>query len=172
MAVPTTKAELLAAIETTYAKLIKELQTIPAPLTAAPTLEGHSKGEQMSVRDLVAYLIGWNELVLKWHERSAAGELLELPEAGYGWNELGRLARKFYEDYASLSYAELLERLALAKLRIVRLIEDHSDHDLYGAPWYRSYTMGRMIQFNTSSPYANAQGRLRKWVKAQEAANR
>lgn len=32
--------------------------------------------------------------------------------------------------------------------------------------------MGRMIQFNTSSPYANAQGRLRKWVKAQEAANR
>ncbi len=46
MAVPTTKAELLAAIETTYAKLIKELQTIPAPLTAAPTLEGHSKGSR------------------------------------------------------------------------------------------------------------------------------
>ena len=105
-------------------------------------------------------------------ENAMQGELLEFPEAGYGWNELGRLARKFYEDYASLSYAELLERLALAKLRIVRLIEDHSDHDLYGAPWYRSYTMGRMIQFNTSSPYANAQGRLRKWVKAQEAANR
>lgn len=88
MAVPTTKAELLAAIETTYAKLIKELQTIPVPLTAAPTLEGHSKGEQMSVRDLVAYLIGWNELVLKWHERSAAGELLDFPRpdtAGMNW---------------------------------------------------------------------------------------
>ncbi|MBN9450252.1 MAG: ClbS/DfsB family four-helix bundle protein, partial [Bosea sp.] len=27
--------------------------------------------------------------------------------------------------------------------------------------------MGRMIQFNTASPYANAQARLRKWLKAK-----
>jgi hypothetical protein len=33
---------------------------------------------------------------------------------------------------------------------------------LYGRGWYETWTMGRMIQFNTSSPYANARGRLRK----------
>ncbi|EPE9290931.1 ClbS/DfsB family four-helix bundle protein, partial [Escherichia coli] len=36
---------------------------------------------------------------------------------------------------------------------------------LYGRPWYTKWTMGRMISFNTSSPYANANGRLRKWAK-------
>jgi len=30
--------------------------------------------------------------------------------------------------------------------------------------------MGRMIQFNTSSPYANARGRLRKWLKSHTKA--
>ncbi|MGI1213336.1 ClbS/DfsB family four-helix bundle protein [Escherichia coli] len=32
-------------------------------------------------------------------------------------------------------------------------------------PWFKKWTMGRMISFNTSSPYANANGRLRKWAK-------
>ncbi|WP_341476959.1 ClbS/DfsB family four-helix bundle protein [Sphingomonas oleivorans] len=32
--------------------------------------------------------------------------------------------------------------------------------------WYGKWTMERMIQFNTSSPYDNAGGRLRKWKKA------
>lgn len=31
--------------------------------------------------------------------------------------------------------------------------------------------MGRMIQFNTASPYENARGRLRKWLKTQGTLN-
>ncbi|HGU7194519.1 TPA: ClbS/DfsB family four-helix bundle protein, partial [Yersinia enterocolitica] len=30
---------------------------------------------------------------------------------------------------------------------------------------YGKWTMGRMISFNTSSPYSNACSRLRKWAK-------
>ena len=41
-----------------------------------------------------------------------------------------------------------------------------TDASLYGEAWYGKYPLGRMIQLNTSSPYANARARLRKWKKA------
>lgn len=58
--------------------------------------------------NLVAYLVGWNELVLKWLERDAAGLPIDFPETGYKWNELGRLAGRFYQDYEGLAMARSL----------------------------------------------------------------
>lgn len=170
MAVPANKDALLEAIDDAYAKLMREFASIPVDRTGEKTLEGHAQGTRMSVHDLVAYLTGWNELVLKWHARRAAGEPVDFPEAGYKWNQLGALAQKFYADYDDLAFEPLLARFAQAKGRIVDLIERHDDATLYGTPWYESYTMGRMIQFNTSSPYANARGRLRAWKKANGIA--
>lgn len=166
MAIPQNKAELLLAINSGYDRLARDLTTIPEDLTAEASVEGHAKGTLMSVRDLVSYLIGWNELVLKWHARKRAGETVDFPETGFKWSELGPLARKFYGDYSELRFPELLGRLADAKARIVALVESHTDTELYGAPWYEKYTMGRMVQFNTSAPCANARGRLRKWKRA------
>ena len=42
--------------------------------------------------------------------------------------------------------------------------------DLYGKPWYEAYTLGRMIQFNTASPFDNARKRLRRWKKEKGLA--
>ncbi len=50
----------------------------------------------MSPADLVAYLIEWNNLVLKWLDRDDRGEPVDFPGAGFKWNELGLLAQKFY----------------------------------------------------------------------------
>lgn len=169
MAVPTNKDELLDAIDSNFDKLIMELHGVPLSLVDERSLEGHAKGTQMSVADLTAYLVGWNELVLKWLDRDAAGEPVDFPETGFKWNELGRLARKFYRDYERVPYPQLIEHLAEAKARIASLIEARSNDDLYGRPWYGKWTMGRMIQFNTASPYANARGRVRKWLKTKSA---
>lgn len=167
MAVPTSKSELLTAIEKKYDALAHDLKKVTPEQVALRSMEGHAQGTLMSVHDLVAYLVGWNELVLKWYQRSDQGLPVDFPETGFQWNELGKLAGKFYKDYAELSFEALLVRFDQAKSDLVRLIETLSDEALYGAPWYKTYTLGRMIQFNTSSPYANARGRLRKWLKAQ-----
>lgn len=170
MAVPQTKAELLEAIAVTYDRLADDLETVPEQLVAEASLEGHAKGKLISIRDLVSYLIGWNELVLKWHARKRTGEAVDFPETGFKWNELGLLAQKFYGDYAALSFPELLQQLARAKTEILELVESYNEAELYGAPWYEKYTMGRMIQLNTASPYANARRRLRMWKKAKCSA--
>lgn len=167
MAVPQSKQTLLEAIRTTYSRLAKDLALVPAERARDVSLEGHAKGTEMSVADLVAYLVGWNELVLKWCDRDARGEPIDFPETGFKWNELGQLAQKFYADYADVPYVELLQHFAQVNAQIVALVEAHSDASLYGQDWYRTYTKGRMIQFNTSSPYANARTRLRKWKRVQ-----
>ncbi|MBD9627004.1 ClbS/DfsB family four-helix bundle protein [Ensifer sp. ENS06] len=167
MAVPLNKTELLNAINVNFDKLVRELENVPSGLLSECSMEGHAKGTKINVANLVAYLVGWNELVLKWLERDAAGEPIDFPDTGYKWNELGRLAQKFYHDYDSLRYPQLLERLRGAKGRIVSYIDLHDNAHLYERSWYEKWTMGRMIQFNTSSPYENARGRLRKWRKSK-----
>lgn len=166
MAVPQTKDELLKAIRINFEKLQHILTTIPTDKVTEKSLAGHAKNTQMSVQNLVAYLTGWNELVLKWLAKDRAGEQIDFPETGFKWNELGQLAQKFYADYDTLTYDALLSRLRLAKDKIIQQISERTDEELYGTFWYEKWTMGRMIQFNTSSPYNNAYGRLRKWQKA------
>jgi hypothetical protein len=168
MTVPTNKDELLKAIDTSFDKLLGDLHSVPLSMVHERTMEGHAQGAQMSVANLTAYLVGWNELVLKWLSLDRTGEAIAFPEVGFKWNDLGRLAQKFYGDYEGLPFPQLLDRLVSAKDRIVSEISVHSNDDLYGRPWYEKWTMGRMIQFNTASPYTNARGRLRKWMKGQD----
>lgn len=165
MAIPQCKEELIVAIHNNHAKLDKALSQIPLDLVYEKTLDGHRKNTTMSVANLVSYLVGWNELVLKWLSRFDAGQEIDFPETGYKWNELGKLAEKFYIDYEDLLYSLLLEELGKIKEQIVNSVQGRTDEELYGCPWYEKWTMGRMIQLNTSSPYNNARLRVQKWRK-------
>jgi len=140
MPIPQNKKELIEAIKVNYAKLKKDLDEIPTDFSTKKDLEGHAKGTKMSVADLVAYLIGWGELVLKWYEKKEKGEKVDFPETGYHWNELGLLAQKFYKDYENLNYSELLKQLDQLVYRILALIELQSDIDLYQKPFYKNHT--------------------------------
>ena len=119
MAVPAHKDDLRAAIERSFEALMSELRAVPRSYVRRAFLDGHAKGSLMSTSDLVAYLIGWNTLVLKWLHYSEAGRAIEFPETGYKWNQLGQLAQKFYADYADLDYPNLLSALDAAKIWIV-----------------------------------------------------
>jgi hypothetical protein len=169
MPVPASQIELLTAIEKTFAKLNQDLDRVPEHLARDLVLEGHAKGTMMSPADLVAYLIGWNRQVLLWHERRAQGLPDEFPASGLKWNQLGLLAQRYYAEYAEHSWTELRQLLNEAKSDIVSLVESYTDAELYGTAWLDTWTMGRMISFNTSSPYTNARGRIRSWLKTLES---
>lgn len=171
MPVPQNKEELIFEIENNYTKLKKDLETIPTELTKEKSLEGHVKGTSMSVSDLVAYLIGWGELVLKWNRKKENGEPVDFPESGYKWNELGKLAQKFYADYETLNYPELLSALDKTVGNIQKLIKNNTNEQLYEKSWYDKWTKGKMIQLNTSSPYKNARSRVRKWQRTLKETN-
>lgn len=167
MAVPINKEELQEAIISNYTKLKKELLSIAFEKTSINELEGHSKGTLMSINNLISYLVGWGELVIKWNEKKDNNEAVDFPETGYKWNELGKLAQKFYEDFKNDDFNSLIIKLDKTVETILLLIENKSNKELYDVTWYEKWTLGRMIQFNTSSAYLNGKNRIRKWKKAQ-----
>ncbi|MCI1219165.1 MAG: ClbS/DfsB family four-helix bundle protein [Bifidobacterium sp.] len=169
MAVPATKEDLLAAIEKTFAQLEDDLDRVPIEATRNRVLEGHVKDTVMSPSDLVAYLVGWNQQVLTWHRRRDEELPDEFPAAGIKWNELGLLAQRYYAEHSEDSWHALRWQLRNAKKEIIALVERHSDAELYGSPWYGKWTMGRMISFNTASPYANARRRVRSWLRGVQS---
>ena len=124
----------------------------------------------MSVRNVVSYLLGWNDLVLKWIENDAKGKLIDFPETGFKWSQPGAPAQKFYADFDAVHFDQLWNDPEIAKRESVDFTSGQADEQSYGAPWKGRYTMGRMIQLDTSSPYANARMRLRKRKRRNEIA--
>lgn len=164
MGVPSSKAELLDAVNKTFIELSADLDRVPLELVRAPLLPGHAKNTVISPADLVAYLIGWNQQVLTWHRRRVAQQPDQFPAPGVKWNELGKLAQRFYVEHQDDTWSHLRAQLAECKEQIIALIESCSDTDLYGSPWYGKWTLGRMISLNTSSAYVNARRRIRSWL--------
>ena len=162
MAIPKDKDELLKAIADNYKKLSTELTNIPIDLTELKELEGHAKNTLMSIKDLLAYLVGWGQLVLKWQDRKEKGLEVDFPETGFKWNELGLLAQKFYKDYEKEDFKMLIKKLDKTTKEILKIIESKSNVELYEMAWYDKWTLGKMIQLNTSSPFKNAKDRIRK----------
>ena len=168
MAVPKEKHELQKAIVDNYKKLTNEFANIPIHLTNKKELEGHAKNTLMSIENLVAYLVGWGQLVLKWNDRKSKGLEVDFPETGFKWNELGLLAQKFYNDYEKDDFKTLIEKLDKTTNEILKLIESKTNVELYEMAWYDKWTFGKMIQLNTSSPFKNAKDRIRKWKKTKQ----
>ena len=166
MAIPTSKDTLLSAISMNFEKLMHDLERVPPEYAQQRAMVGHAKGTTMSPAELVFYLIGWSELLLKWLDRDDSGKPINFPETGYTWRQLGELAQKFYSDYRSLTWPEGLELLTDLNAKLVGNISHRSDDELYGHPWYNKWTKGRMIQLNSAAPYANARGRIRKFLRA------
>ncbi len=160
------QAELIKAIQTSYEKLREEFNNIPEDLVDEQSMEGQVKDTKMSVNNLLSYLVGWGELVVKWDKfYQKEKKLPDLPETGFKMNEMGRLAQKFYEDYKNDDFKTLLKKYDAVVGRILEMIGSKDNKELYETDWYKKYPFGRMVAFNTSSPYKNARGRIRKWKK-------
>lgn len=170
--VASNKKELIQAIRSSYEKLRPEFENIPKKLENEKSMEGQIKNTKMSVNNLLSYLVGWGELMLKWDRvYKKEKRIPDLPDTGYTMNDWGKLAERFYKDYEKESFDSLVKKLDNVVKKILAMIEKNDNKTLYGKAWYvtkssaKEYTFGRMIQLNTYSPYKNAYGRLRKWKK-------
>ncbi|WP_425642227.1 ClbS/DfsB family four-helix bundle protein [Marinomonas gallaica] len=164
--IPKNKDELLSAITAASSKLLEDYIAIPEDMSRVVGIEGNVKGTEISVCDTAAYLIGWGRLVLKWHSRMSSGQQVDFPETGYKWNQLGPLAQHFQEEYKDWSFISLQKALQQVTQEILALVQSLDNYDLYETLWYENYTLGRMIQFNTSSPMKNVRTKVRRFKKA------
>lgn len=163
--VPQNKTELETAIQVAFEKLLADYQSIPAEMSRVKGVEGNIKGTEISICDTLAYLIGWGQLVLKWHGLKSQGKTVDFPETGFKWNQLGELATAFHQQYSQWGYHDLQEEFEAVTRKVQKLIADTSNEDLYEVNWYEKWTLGRMIQFNTSSPMKNVRTKVRRFKR-------
>lgn len=113
----------------------------------------------------MAYLIGWGELVLKWHHEKSKDKRVDFLETGFKWHELGLLAQHFHQQYQDSSYQERLIEFDTTITNILALINSIDNQRLYETKRHKKWTLGRMIQFNTSSPMKNVRTKIRIFKK-------
>ncbi len=163
--VPKNKEELQKSISVVFEKILADYSTIPSQKSREIGIIGNVKGTEISVSDTISYLIGWGKLVLKWYDLKSKNQPVDFPETGYKWNELGQLAQHFHSEYHDWSYDKLIKEFTTTTDRILILVESLDNQKLYGETWFEKYTLGKMIQFNTSSPMMNMRGKVRKFKK-------
>jgi hypothetical protein len=117
------------------------------------------------VSDTLAYLIGWGRLVLKWHYLTSRNQAVDFPETGFQWHQLGELAHHFYKAYQDWQYADLLLEFERVIADILALVNQIEGDVLYQDAWYKQWSQGRMIQFNTSSPMKSTRTKVRRFIK-------
>lgn len=165
MPIPSTKQELLDAIETEHALLKQCLDGIAAGDRDLPGV-----CHEWSVKDIVAHLVEWKKMFLGWHAEGLRGGNPPTPSPDLKWNQTpllnDRIYRKWKDTPAATVFAEFDSTYA-EMLRLAKSLPEDKLFQLKLYPWMRAWPLARWIAANTSSHYRWARTRIRKWAKAR-----
>ncbi len=161
--IATVTTPLSHAIYTAYSRLLELADKIPKQLQDIKGMDG--TGGKISVRDLLAYQIGWGTLLIQWYQAGLQGKNPQIPGEGFTkWDYVG-LARHFYQKYNLKSFQEQLQTFSLIVNDIIAIVEqEHQTGDLYQTgvwPWCtlpsgKQWPLQKWITVNTVSPYKRA----------------
>ncbi len=89
-----------------------------------------------------------------------------MPAPGYSWNQLGKLAQSFYNQYANWPIKELCKEFSKTLHNIVIWINNQTPETLFHPGQRRwagnKWPLVKWIQVNTIAPYQSARRTLRK----------
>lgn len=163
------KEELKEEIIKSYKKYIEEFNDIDENLKDKRIEEvDRTPAENLS------YQVGWTSLLLKWEENEKAGIEVKTPSDKFKWNELGKLYEWFNESYSNLSLKELRIILDENINKILKLIDDMTEEELF-KPHMRRWAddatktavweVYKFIHVNTVAPFKTFRTKIRKWKK-------
>jgi len=160
------KKALANEIMRTYLLLDKEFDGIPIDKE-----EYRIADVDRTPREMIAYQLGWLNLLLGWERDEKAGKAVITPSPAYKWNELGLLYKDFYDIYAGLPLNELRPLLKQRVLEICEWIEVLEEEDLFVAgrrKWTvtsANWPMCKWIHINSVAPFKSFRTKIRKWKR-------
>jgi hypothetical protein len=122
--------------------------------------------------EMLAYQIGWLNLLMDWEKNELAGREVVLPAPGIKWNQIGTLQQKFYADHQKLTLAELLNKFAKTKNKFTAWIDSLEDKTLFGQnqrKWASStpskWPVWKWLHINSVAPFSSFRAKIRKWKR-------
>ena len=164
MPLPKTKKELLKNIRQAYLNLDEEVADISVQHERLKSIE-----IGLCPCDIIAYQIGWGDLLLGWEHQELEGSVPEMPAQGYRWNQLKELALSFYAQSADKSLSELRSEFNSTYRSLFEWINSTEDRILFDKghrAWAgEKWPLIKWIQVNTIAPYRSARTKIRRWKK-------
>lgn len=166
MSRPLNKTQLLSAIEKEFSALEKLLTDLTPQLMAYTTAPG-----VWAIKDIVAHLYEWQQMVFLWYETGLRGEMPSVPAPGYKWSQLPALNQHIYEKYRDLAPEKALALFQESHQKMVQFIERQSDADL-ATPglyqWMNQNTLLSYLNSATAAHYVWALKEIKKILKPKE----
>lgn len=164
MSRPLNQSQLLAAAQKEYAALEKSVTALaPEKLTFSPTPGA------WAVRDILAHLYEWQQMLLSWYESGRRGETPAVPAPGFKWSQLPALNQQIYEKYCGLAPERALALLRESHHTTLQFIETLPEADLTAPglyPWMNRNTLLAYLNSTTAAHYAWAVKEIKKLLKA------
>lgn len=165
MARPTSKEMLLEQSAAEYEKLNQLIDSLTANEQEALFL---FENRDRNIRDVMAHLLEWQLMMIKWYKIGMTGEKPEIPAKGYTWKTTPALNAVIWEKYQLTSLADVRDALAITQKEITSLIEKHSNDELFTKKYYKwtnTTSLGAFFISATSSHFDWALKKIRKQIK-------
>ena len=162
---PTSKAQLLQFTAENYTALQAEL----AKLTPEEIVDGGTVGE-WSVKDVLAHLMAWQQMVLAWYAAGKRGESPVTPSEKYTWREIPALNQEIYETYRDTPLETITADFEASHREILAAVEGMTNDELFTPKvyaWTKTTTLGSYFTSATSSHYDWARKEIRRGIKTK-----
>src|SRR5512140_1445953 len=160
---PTSKEQLLSAMQKEHAVLEKSLESLtPDQLTHI------SKTTQWSIKDVLAHLMTWEQMCLGWYKAGLRNVIPPLPAEGYNWAQIPALNRAIYEKYHGRPLVEVLKQYRASYRKMFETVQNISEEDLFTPgryAWTNKNAAAAYFIGATSSHYVWARKEVRKCLK-------
>ncbi|MCI7552223.1 MAG: ClbS/DfsB family four-helix bundle protein [Actinomycetaceae bacterium] len=129
-------------------------------------------GLDRTPRQMVAYQLGWMDLLLGWERNEQAGAKVVTPAPGYKWNQLGSLYDAFYQRWEGASPTELVGAFHSLLSDVIKLVGSFTQTELFDShqrAWASStpsaWPVWKWVHINTVAPFTTFRTKIRKWKK-------
>ncbi|MDR0542255.1 MAG: ClbS/DfsB family four-helix bundle protein [Dysgonamonadaceae bacterium] len=175
MARPTTKTDLLIAANGQFDKLWKLVDSMPEDLQNAPfagnmaaTGKESHWGRDKNLRDVLAHLYEWHQLLLNWINANQKGEQKPFLPEPYNWRTYPGMNIEFWKKHQATPLIDAKEMLKTSHKEVMALIETFSNEELFAEkslPWIGNSILGGYCVSATSSHYDWAMKKIKIHIK-------
>lgn len=161
------KLELIEAIKDNSNLFVEEYSDIEEV-----SINIVDKEIKYSPYQMLAFCIGWMDLVLAWENEEQKGIHKTPLATEWKWNDLEWLYKSFYDKYDNYSLSELVDNFNQKVNDVIKLIDNLSDDELFKEGkrnWAKTngkeFSVCRLVHLNTVSNFKNFRSKIRKWKK-------
>ena len=129
-------------------------------------------GVDRTPSQMIAYQLGWMNLIQTWETNEQKGIVQAMPKEGYKWNTMGSLYEEFYKEYSQYALTELIDMFNKSIDDIIKLVDSYTEDEVFEQgkrKWASStpsnWPIYKWITINTVSPFKTFRSKIRKWNK-------